>query len=1584
MIKKIGALGWLLAGLLSTASAQTPNKPTSQTQVPGPTTAVAPTPAGYVVGGVTPLINFVRQRDAMGRITDTVSFATAGYVDVRETTQFFDGLGRPLQTVQRQATPGSSPVDLVTPVIYDAFGRELYKYLPYAAGTGNTNDGRMKLDPFTDQANFYQNTYPAEQPAYSGEQVYYSQMNYEASPLSRPLQTYAPGNTWAGGGLGVGMEYRVNTFADSVVTWDVATDPLTYASNDVTTNIPTFQGYYSPGQLTKTVTLDESNNAVVEYKDKDGLVILKKVQIGTIPIDRTGVNGWLSTYYVYDKLNQLRFVLSPKATRIALGNGWNLSADTTTISELCFRYEYDGRKRMSAKKVPGAGWTYMVYDKRDRLVFTQDANMRNRNQWMTTLYDGLDRPTMTGMIIYNGLPSDLQTYVNTNTGESVVSTVPVSGTGTGSLSPTLDLSSPGADGDQRALSMIVLDDGFETADNANFTAEIVTDGINGASFTNTVVVTDNPLPPGNNFIALTMTFYDDYTNTPEKQYTSAYNSRLDAGSNQHAEILPGASDQQAVQTLGLITGTRIRVLEDPSDLTKGNWLASATFYDDRTRVLQAQSDNYKGGQDTLTTRYNFTGQAISTYLAHANPQAPANGNTRLKTNLEYDAANRLLQVYKTINDADSTRRLLAQHSYDQLGQLKQKQLGQTTSGPFLETQDYAYNIRGWLKGINRDYANNDNSHGGNDRWFGMDLTYDWGFQLNQVTGNIGGNRWRSKGDGKQRAYGFWYDEANRLVSADFNQYDGNWDKNDQVDFSVALGNGSDPNAAYDENGNIKAMKQMAWQLGGSQPIDNLAYHYKLNSNKLLNVIDAANNPQTTLGDFRTSALSPYSLNKDITAVDYNYDVNGNLTRDLNKDIGTQSTDAIIYNHLNLPWQITVRSATGTKGTITYIYDAAGNKLKKTTLDNDGGLQTVTTYIGAFQYQGKQALSGGVPADTLQFFGHEEGRVRVTTDTTSGQNATGFKYDYFLKDHLGNTRMVLTDEQQVDRYPAATMEVGDSALENLYYTNLDDYRTSLPASYPSDTTTNPNNYVAGLSSASGNKVIGPGMVLKVMAGDQFSIQASSWYRLNGASPGTPANPLTDVVAALINGIGALPGGGHPSTTALQANSAPLTSNVTQFLGDTSNDIIQTRPHAFVNWILFDNQFNFVAGSSGFDQVGSDQELHKHTLLNLPVTSSGYLYIYTSNETPNVEVFFDNLQVTHVRGPLLEEEQYYPFGLTMAGISDKVSKYPYPANKYGYNGIDQNTCFDINTYDAVYRNLDPQTGRFWQIDPKPSFEIATYCSMGDNPISNKDWLGDTFAFASEMIKSRFGNLRKKNNSLMMEEAEQLGNLDLTSKDKNVQRKIEQLENIINRRADFNSQLDEMDNSPLVFNITDNNTTTSAATGQTGYNYNSEQIDINLAGHSADMQAMAHELRHGYGFLVGEESMSKGKDILADKTDEVVAYQTGFLFNGRENDVANGMITVDWLNHWVKSDPNAMLAYGALPDVSLSINTPAAVLVNYIGAGFGRDFILKNISNANLNALDVMKATNSNYSHGPGKPIYNLSPFVPARTSLLDQPN
>jgi len=104
-----------------------------------------------------------------------------------------------------------------------------------------------------------------------------------------------------------------------------------------------------------------------------------------------------------------------------------------------------------------------------------------------------------------------------------------------------------------------------------------------------------------------------------------------------------------------------------------------------------------------------------------------------------------------------------------------------------------------------------------------------------------------------------------------------------------------------------------------------------------------------------------------------------------------------------------------------------------------------------------------------------------------------------------------------------------------------------------------------------------------------------------------------------------------------------------------------------------------------------------------------------------MFFDNLSVQHKQRPMLEENHYYPFGLAMAGISDKALKPKYTENKYRYNGGTelQNKEFSdgsgLELYDANARMYDPQIGRFGGIDELSSETtgVSPYSFGFDDP-------------------------------------------------------------------------------------------------------------------------------------------------------------------------------------------------------------------------------------------------------------------------------
>jgi RHS repeat-associated protein len=120
-------------------------------------------------------------------------------------------------------------------------------------------------------------------------------------------------------------------------------------------------------------------------------------------------------------------------------------------------------------------------------------------------------------------------------------------------------------------------------------------------------------------------------------------------------------------------------------------------------------------------------------------------------------------------------------------------------------------------------------------------------------------------------------------------------------------------------------------------------------------------------------------------IEYLYDANGNMVKDLNKNI-----DSVYYNHLNLPTMVEIP---GGQNSVVWTYDAAGIKLQK--IKNEGINDTRTDYVGSFIYEN----------DELQFILTDYGKIMVAKDSL-------FQRHYNITDHLGNTRVTFTDSGMV--------------------------------------------------------------------------------------------------------------------------------------------------------------------------------------------------------------------------------------------------------------------------------------------------------------------------------------------------------------------------------------------------------------------------------------------------------------------------------------------------------------------------------------------------------------------------------------------
>lgn len=376
----------------------------------------------------------------------------------------------------------------------------------------------------------------------------------------------------------------------------------------------------------------------------------------------------------------------------------------------------------------------------------------------------------------------------------------------------------------------------------------------------------------------------------------------------------------------------------------GKELYSVCYYDKKGQLVQKRSENHLGGLDCYYYLYTYTGKVASMLHEHIV------GSSKQEEiySYVYDNADRLLQVSHQLNSGEKVT--LMQNVYDRLCRLSsQKVFGK-------ENISYEYNIREWPTSISSEnYKETLSYYGGNYRMYG---------------GNVTSMTWSVGNETLVRKYNFSYDTLYRLTYASY------------LEDNAASGH-YDTRYTYDLMGNMLTLKRNGLQDGGTYgAIDNVSFIYK--GNQMLRADDNVEDP--TYKD-AWNFVDGASEN-----IEYEYDKNGNMVKDLNKGI-----QSISYNSLNLPTQIKFEGGKN----ISYVYDANGKKLQASYTTSLPSTSMTLDYCDNMVYE------NGVLSQILVDGGY--------ISFTNGKPV----YHYYLKDHLGSNRVVVNhttgEVEQVNHY-----------------------------------------------------------------------------------------------------------------------------------------------------------------------------------------------------------------------------------------------------------------------------------------------------------------------------------------------------------------------------------------------------------------------------------------------------------------------------------------------------------------------------------------------------------------------------------------
>lgn len=520
------------------------------------------------------------------------------------TLKYFDELGRLKQQVDVKASPAGK--DIVTPVVYDEFERQTRNYLPIPQSS--TNDGQIYPQnsglvpyPISDNANIY-----------GGEKIF-TEKNFENSVSEKVTEQSTVGTAWSG--KPIKFAYELNTDGE------VRNYTATFDYNTFQSGI-TLSGTYAVGQLYKNTATDEDGNMTIEFKNSIGQTLLiRKVVSASENAD---------TYYVYNNYNQLAFIIPPLASVPQTIND-------TILNNLCYQYRYDEKNRLVEKKLPGKGWEFMVYDKQDRLILTQDSalgsttNNFGKKGWLFTKYDQFGRVAYTGFFANSSTRATMQSAIN---------------------------------------NMVANPGNNETRSSTSFTQS----GLD-------IYYTKAAFPTGS-MTVLSVNYYDTYPPLPTEITIPSY---IINAEQVVLKDIPGEKN-----TKDLLVASYVKNIEDD------NWTKNYIWYDERGRSIGAYSINHLGGQTRTESLLDFAGVVKESHTAHK--RSANDTEVKIVETFQYDHQNRLISRKHKVNNGKEES--LSINSYNEQGQLVNKKIGLDDDGNPLQSIDYTYNIKGWLTSIN--------------------------------------------------------------------------------------------------------------------------------------------------------------------------------------------------------------------------------------------------------------------------------------------------------------------------------------------------------------------------------------------------------------------------------------------------------------------------------------------------------------------------------------------------------------------------------------------------------------------------------------------------------------------------------------------------------------------------------------------------------------------------------------------------------------------------------------------------------------------------------------------------------------------